>query len=498
MIWQGKHDRLYVGGEWINPSSTEVIDVISPFTEEKLTSVVSASRADADAAVAAARMAFDEGPWPRMSLLERREILQRLSAALSDDEELIAQLVTEEMGSPITLSRQMQAAGARAMLDISIELVDSYPFEELRHSPSGYGMVVREPLGVVAAVAPWNGPLLIAMLKLAPALLSGNTAIFKPAPETPVDGYFLAELFERIGLPKGVLNLLPADREVSEYLCLQPGVDKVSFTGSTAAGERLGMLCGADIRRVSLELGGKSAAIIMEDADIPKAVESLRTASLRNSGQICSNKTRVIVAESRKSEFLDAFSSMVAGMPVGDPKDPATQIGPMVSERQRTRVESYIAKGKNEGAKLVMGGGRPSSLSRGWFVEPTIFSDVDPMATIAQEEIFGPVIAVIPFENEQQAIEIANSTKYGLHGAIFSADDERAFRIARQVRSGATDINGVGPGYYCPIGGFKKSGIGREAGMEGFDAFVEAKSIGIPANLVAKIAAPVRDFGTVG
>lgn len=494
MIWEGKHDRLFIGGEWVRPHSTDFVDVISPFTEEKLTSVVTGNRADVDAAVAAARRAFDEGPWPRMSLAERRDILRRLSQAFEAREDTIAQLVTEEMGSPITLSKWMQAAGARAMLDIALDVVDRYPFEELRRTPSGYGLVVREPLGVVAAVAPWNGPLVVAMLKLAPALLAGNTAVFKPAPETPVDAYFLAELFEQIGLPKGVVNVVPADRDTSEYLCMHPGVDKVSFTGSTVAGQRLGALCGAEIRRITLELGGKSAAIILDDADIPKAVENLRVASLRNSGQICSNKTRVLVANSRKDEFLEAFETMVRSMPVGDPMDAATQIGPMVSARQRDRVEGYIAKGKAEGAKLVLGGGRPSHLNRGWFVEPTIFSDVDPKTTIAQEEIFGPVIAIIPFDGEDEAVSIANGTQYGLHGAIFAGDEERALGVARRIRTGATDIDGVGPGYYCPVGGFKKSGIGREAGLEAFDSYIEIKSIGIPAALADRLDAPIRDF----
>ncbi|WP_449044843.1 aldehyde dehydrogenase [Paracoccus versutus] len=498
MIWEGRHDRLFIGGEWVRPHSTAFVDVISPFTEERLTSVVTADRADIDRAVAAARNAFDQGPWPRMPLAERREILRRLSDGLKAQEDLIAQLVTEEMGSPITLSRWMQSAGARAMLDIALDVVDRYPFEELRQSPSGYGLVLREPLGVVAAVAPWNGPLVVAMLKLAPALLAGNTAVFKPAPETPVDAYLLAELFERAGLPKGVVNVVPADRETSEYLCLHPGVDKVSFTGSTAAGQRLGGLCGAEIRRITLELGGKSAAIILDGADIPKAVESLRVASLRNSGQICSNKTRVLVAANRKAEFLDAFSAMVASMPVGDPMDPATKIGPMVSARQRDRVEGYIAKGKAEGARLVLGGGRPGHLNHGWFVEPTIFSDVAPGAAIAQEEIFGPVIAVIPFDGEDEAVEIANGTQYGLHGAIFAAEDEHALRIARRIRTGATDINGVGPGYYCPVGGFKKSGIGREAGLEAFDSYVEVKSVGIPPGLAGKLEVPLRDFRPAG
>jgi aldehyde dehydrogenase (NAD+) len=480
MIWEGPQDRVYINGEWINPLSSDSVDLISPFTEERIATVASGSKADIDKAVSAAREAFEQGPWPRMSLAERMDVLKRLSDLMKAEQDKIARLVTDEMGCPITLSQSMQAAGPRVLLDSFLELAPTYPFRELRRSSSGNGLVIREPVGVVAAVIPWNAPMLIAMIKLAPALLAGNTVVLKPAPETPLDSYFLAELTQKAGLPKGVLNVVPADRDVSEYLCLHPGVSKVSFTGSSAAGRRLASLCGNEIRRITLELGGKSAAIILDDADIPAAVESLRMNSLRNTGQVCSNKTRVVVSSRRKDAFLDAFAAMVRSMPVGDPTDPATQIGPLVSARQRDRVEGYIAKGKAEGARVVVGGGRPKHLDHGWFVEPTIFADVDPKATIAQEEIFGPVVSVLTYDDEDGAIAIANDSIYGLNGSVFGADVARAVGIASRIKTGTVEINGSGVGFHSPIGGFKQSGIGREAGPEGFDAYVELKSIGLP------------------
>ncbi|WP_449044953.1 aldehyde dehydrogenase [Paracoccus versutus] len=481
MIWQGRTDRLFIGGEWVAPSSGTFVEVISPMTEEPVASVVSGDRADADRAVAAARMAFDHGPWPRMALPERIEVLARLRDLIAERQDLIAELVTTENGCPISTSQWMQAAGPRVLMDVFFELAPQYPFSDLRRTPLGNGLVLREPMGVVAAVVPWNAPLLLAILKMTPALLCGNTVILKPAPETPVNAYLLAELVQQAGLPPGTVNVLPADRETSEYLCLHQGVDKVSFTGSTAAGQRLGGLCGQEIRRITLELGGKSAAIILDDADIPKAVENLRLASLRNSGQVCSNKTRILVPRWRRDEILDALTAMVASMPVGDPMDPATEIGPMVSARQRDRVEGYVARGRAEGATLVLGGGRPGHLGRGWFVEPTIFADVDQNATIAQEEIFGPVLAVLNYDSEDEAVAIANNSQYGLHGSVFSGDDGHAVAVARRIRTGSVDINGAGAGFYSPLGGFKKSGIGREAAIEGFDAYVEMKSIGLPA-----------------
>lgn len=484
MVWQGKYDRLFIGGDWIAPQGGERIAVISPTTEEVIAEVPSGSRADIDRAVAAARLAFDKGPWPHLALEERRAVLRRLSALFTERADDIAALVTEEMGCPITLSKSMQSVGARLLIDAFVDMAPDYEWQTLRQSITGNGLVLRQPIGVVAAIIPWNAPLLTAMIKLAPALLSGCTVILKPAPESPLSAWLLAEMLTQAGLPEGVVNIVPADREVSEYLAMHPDVDKVTFTGSTAAGQHLGALCGRQIRRLTLELGGKSAAIITDDADFDHAVGCLRMNALRNSGQVCSNKTRILVSKRRQGEFLEALSAMMATMPIGDPRLPETQIGPMVSRRQRERVNGYIDKGRAE-SRLAWA--NPAALpERGWFVTPTIFADVDRKAVIAQEEIFGPVLAVLPYEDEEDAIAIANDSIYGLNGSVFTGDAERGMQIARRIQTGTVEINGNGVGFHSPIGGFKKSGIGREAGLEGFDAYVEIKSIGLPKELAAK------------
>jgi aldehyde dehydrogenase (NAD+) len=483
MVWQGNYSKLFIGGEWIEPVSTEWIEVVSPSTEDIIARVPAASRTDMDKAVDIARDAFDHGRWPRTSLDERMEVIRRLIAELDERRDLVATLISEEMGCPIQLSRSIQAGGAKLAAQAFLEMASQYPFSALRESSSGSALVTREPVGVVAAVIPWNVPLTIAILKLVPALLVGCTVVLKPAPETPLNAYLLAEMFESAGLPKGVLSVLPADRDVSEHLVAHRAVDKVTFTGSTAAGRRIAALCGQDLRRVTLELGGKSAAILLDDADLDATVESLRNDSLRNSGQVCSLKTRIVVPRAREVEFLERMAAMMSSMSVGDPLDPQTQIGPMVSARQRDRVESYIDIGRSEGAKVVIGGGRPESLHRGWYVEPTLFSGVDPSMRIAQEEIFGPVLAVLAYDDEDQAVAIANDSAYGLNGSVFTSDPEHGLAVARRMVTGTVELNGSPTGSRAPSGGFKSSGIGREKGPEGFDPYVEIKSIGLPDSL---------------
>jgi acyl-CoA reductase-like NAD-dependent aldehyde dehydrogenase len=483
MTWEGHYDSLFIGGDWVAPTTSERIAVVSPATEKVVARVPAASRDDVDRAVAAARQAFDAGPWPRLELSERMSVLRRLSDDFGERQDLIAELITEEMGCPITLSRWMQGRVPRAILDTFLEIAPEYPFSSVRRARTGNALVTREPVGVVAAVVPWNTPQSATMMKVAPALLTGCTVVLKPAPETPLDAYLLAEMVQEAGLPDGVLNVVPADREVSEYLVTRREVDKVAFTGSTAAGRRVAALCGHDLRRVTLELGGKSAAVILDDADLGTAVESLRLGALRNTGQVCSNKTRIIVSRRRESELLDRLSAMVASMPVGDPNDPATEIGPLVTARQRERVEGYIAAGRAEGAKAVLGGGRPAGLDRGWFVEPTVFAGVEPGMRIAQEEIFGPVVAVLAYEDEEQAVAIANDSDYGLNGAVFTSDPEHGLAVARRIRTGTVELNGSPAGFYAPMGGMKCSGIGREAGPEGLDAYVELKAVGVPQEL---------------
>lgn len=488
MLWQGKYDRLFIGGEWVKPRRDGHLEVISPSTEKVIATVAAASREDVDIAVAAAREAFDHGPWAHLPLQERINVLKRVSAALEEQLDLLAELLTEEVGCPITQSRTIQIPAALAILNSYIELAQSYPFQAVRQSPTGSALVVREPIGVVAAVIPWNTPVASVMQKLGPALLTGCSFILKPAPETPLSAYWLAEVMEAAGLPAGVFNVLPAGREASEYLVSHKGVDKVAFTGSTETGRRIASIAGQDLRRVTLELGGKSAAVVLDDADFDAVAEHLRLGSFRNSGQVCSLKTRVLVPERRMEELVDRLVAMVRSMPVGDPHDPATQIGPMVSARQRGIVENYIEIGRKEGAKLVLGGGRPAGLDRGWYVEPTIFTDVEPDMRLAQEEIFGPVLAVIAYRDEADAIEIANNSRYGLSGSVFTADVEHGLTLARQIRSGAVELNGNPLGSFAPVGGFKDSGIGRESGYEGFDAYVEVKSIGIPRDFASQFA----------
>ncbi|MEU2089990.1 aldehyde dehydrogenase [Nocardia beijingensis] len=483
-VRQGQYDKVFIGGAWVTPATEDRFAVVSPATEEVLARVAEGSVADIDAAVAAARTAFDSGPWPRSDLSERIAVLTRVSEALAARQDEVARLISAEMGCPITLSTRMQSMGTRMLLDAFLELAPRYSWSDVRRSVTGNALVTREPVGVVAAIVPWNAPLQIAIIKLAPALLAGCTAILKPSPETALSAYLLAEIFAEAGLPEGVLNVVVAGREVSEHLVRHPGVDKVSFTGSTAAGRRIAAICGQDLRRVTLELGGKSAAVLLDDADLDAVVPVIRALSLRNSGQVCSNKTRIVVARSLRDDLYDRLRDMVGSMPVGDPFDPATEIGPLVSAAQRERVEYFVAAAKAEGTEILVGGGRPDGLERGWYVQPTVFADVDPDARIAQEEVFGPVLTVHTFDTEDEAIAIANNSPYGLNGSVFAADPARALSVARRIRTGTVEINGTPAGFFAPIGGFKNSGIGREAGLEGFDAYVEPKSYGLPPALL--------------
>ena len=473
-------EGLFIAGSRVQSTGSEALSVISPSTEEVFARVASATPQDVDRAVAAARSAFDSGPWGRSTLDERLAVFARFRDLYDSRRAALADLITQEMGSPISLSRSNQAMTPLLMLDSYMEIARDYPFEELRRGGGGNALVTREPVGVVAAIVPWNVPQVAAMQKVAPALLAGCTVILKPAPETPLDAFEMADMFKAAGLPDGVFNVVVADREASEHLVSHPGVDKVTFTGSTAAGRRIASICGHDLRRVTLELGGKSAAIILDDADLESAVEALRLGAFRNTGQICSLKTRVVVPRTRAEEVVDRLVALVESMPVGDPFDEATQIGPLAGARHRERVEALIAAGCDEGAVVAHGGGRPPGLDRGFFVEPTLFTDVQSHMRIAQEEVFGPVVAVLPYDTEQEAVDIANDSAYGLSGAVFTADLDRGVQVARRIRTGSVEINGSPVGLLAPVGGFKDSGIGREAGREGFEAYLETKSLGLP------------------
>jgi aldehyde dehydrogenase (NAD+) len=474
------YDELFIGGEWTAPSSTQRIEVRSPATLEVIGSVPEALEADVDAAVVAARRAFDHGPWPQTPPAERAAVLKKFAELLTSRIEDVSGIITSEMGAPSATVQMMMWTPAQAVLGVYDGLAATFPWEETRHGLFGESRVRREPVGVVAAIIPWNVPLFIAINKLVPALLAGCTVILKPAPETPIDALWLGALFAEAGLPEGVLSVLPADREVSEYLVTHPGVDKVSFTGSTAAGRKVGALATERLKRVSLELGGKSAAIVLDDVDLASSAYMLVYSGLMNSGQACVAQTRILAPRGRYAEVTEALVEAAKTIVTGDPSDPATQLGPLVAERQRDRVESYIEKGKSEGARLVLGGGRPAGLDIGWYVEPTVFADVDTKMTIAQEEIFGPVLSVIPYDTETEAVAIANDSDYGLAGSVWTADVDHGYEIAKQVRTGTYGINWYAFDMGSPFGGFKCSGIGREDGPEGLSAFCELKSVLMP------------------
>jgi aldehyde dehydrogenase (NAD+) len=467
--------RLYIGGEWAEPSDGRSVDVVNPTTEEPIGRAGLAGPADIDRAVRAARAAFDSGPWAASTPSERAAIMTRAGALIAERAELFTRTITLEVGSPLAIAAwQPQVAGL--YLDWHAAQAGSFPWEEERDGIRGPMLVRRQPVGVVGAIVPWNFPLALTFPKLAPALLTGCSVVLKPPEETPLFGFLLAEAFEDAGLPPGVLNVVPADRAVGELLVRHPLVDKISFTGSTRAGRRIAALCGEQIKRCSLELGGKSAAIVLPDADLDGVIGALAPNTMRNNGQTCTNATRVLAERRRYAEVVEALREAIGAFTVGDPADPDVFVGPLVSAVQRERVERYIAKGRDEGARLVLGGGRPDR-ERGYFVEPTIFADVDNSMTIAQEEIFGPVVCVIPYDDEDHAVALANDSRYGLAGSVWGPDAEHAKDVARRIRSGNVAVNQHTLDPAGPFGGFKQSGLGRENGVEGIAAYVELQTI---------------------
>ena len=472
-------EKLFIGGEWVDPAGSDVIEVISPHTEEVVGRVPEGTTADIDRAVQAARTAFDEGEWPRLAPEERIAAVERFSELYAARMMDMAQVITTEMGSPISFSQLAQSPAPWMMLNTFIQVAKDLDWEEERTGMLGSPIIVRsEGVGVVGAIVPWNVPQFVTMSKLAPALLSGSTIVIKPSPETPLDAILMAELIEEAGIPKGVVSVIPAGREVGEHLVRHPGVDKIAFTGSTAAGRTIASICGEQLKRVSLELGGKSAAIVLDDADLAKTMEGLKFASLMNNGQACVAQTRILASRSNYDAVVTALAETVKGMVVGDPDDPATEIGPLVAERQQERVDKYIALGQEEGARVVVGGnGRPDGIEKGWYVQPTVFADVDNKMRIAQEEIFGPVLAVIPFDDVDDAVRIANDSEFGLAGSVWTGDEEQGMDIARRVRTGTYGVNQYTMDFVAPFGGFKASGIGREFGREGLEHYLELKSI---------------------
>ena len=477
-----EYPQLFIGGEWVDSTSKTTIDVISPHSEELVGRAPEGTTADMDRAVTAARTTFDEGTWSLAAPADRIAVVSKFAELYAAKMMELAEVITTEMGSPISFSQLAQTPAPWLMLNSFIGVASEFPWEERRPGTLAPEVLVRhEGVGVVAAIVPWNVPQFVTMSKLAPALLSGSSIVIKPSPETPLDALFVCSLLEEAGVPKGVVSVVPAGREVGEHLVRHPLVDKVAFTGSTAAGRKIGAICGEQLKRVSLELGGKSAAIILDDADLGATVEGLKFASLMNNGQACVAQTRILASRKRYDEVVEALSSMVSGLKVGDPADATTEIGPLVAERQQERVEKYIALGQEEGARVTAGGnGRPEGTEKGWYVRPTVFAGVDNNMRIAREEIFGPVIAVIPYDDEKQAVSIANDSEYGLAGSVWTTDLTKGMDIARRVRAGTFGVNQYTMDFIAPFGGYKASGIGREFGREGLEEYLELKSIVAP------------------
>lgn len=470
------YNEVFIGGQWRKPANPQQLAVISPHSEEPVGHVQVAGPEDVEAAVAAARYAFDHGPWPRLSHAERMAKVEQLAGIYAGHADEMADLITDEMGSPRSFSRMGQGAAAAALMHLSLAAAREFPWQERRQGVLGEVHLRRAPVGVVGAIVPWNVPQFLIMPKLIPALIAGCTVIIKPAPETPLDALWLAEMIEQIGLPDGVVSVLPGGPEIGEALVRHPGVDKIAFTGSSAVGRRIAALCGEQLKRVSLELGGKSAAIILDDADIEKTVAGLKSAGLMNNGQACVAQTRILVSDRKHDEVVDALAGMMSALKVGDPADESTDIGPLVAQRQQRRVQDYIKSGRSEGARVVLGGEQSPS-ERGWYVQPTLFADATNDMRIAREEIFGPVLTVLRYRDEDDAIRIANETDYGLAGSVWTADIEHGLQVAAAVRTGTYGINMYTLDIGAPFGGFKQSGIGREFGPEGLHEYVELQTL---------------------
>jgi acyl-CoA reductase-like NAD-dependent aldehyde dehydrogenase len=478
--YKTSYDKLFIGGHWVEPSTSDVIDVFSPATGEKVGQVPLAAQADVDAACAAARKAFDEGPWATMPPADRAAVIGRAVKLIEDRADLFKHLLKLETGQPPTIVDMMQYGAGLAGLQYYAGAADKFTWQDIRDGIYGQTLVIKEPIGVVGAIVAWNVPFFLAANKLGPALLAGCTVVLKPAAETPLSVNALAEVFAEAGLPEGVLSIVPGGVETGRALTNNPELDKFTFTGSSAVGKEIGKLAAEKLKPCTLELGGKSAAIILEDADLDSTLPMLVFSGLMNSGQACVGQTRILAPRSRYDEVVEKLAAAAAAMQVGLPDDGAAMIGPLISEKQRERVEGYIKKGVDEGARVVTGGGRPEGLDSGWYVQPTVFADVDNSMTIAQEEIFGPVLAVIPFDTEEDAIRIANDSPYGLAGSVYTKDFARALEIAKRIRTGTYAVNmyAFDPG--APFGGYKNSGIGRENGPEGIEQYTESKSVLLP------------------
>ncbi|SEN47130.1 aldehyde dehydrogenase [Actinacidiphila rubida] len=475
------YDRLFIGGSWQAPSSTEGLDIVSPHDRSVIGRAAQAQPADVDRAVAAARASFEAGVWRLTPPAERIAVLRRFNALREQNAERAAHLISLENGSAGWFTRAGQP-GLTRQANAYLKAAEEFAWERtlVPSDPSSpvRSVVRREAVGVVAAVIPWNSPFSSATSKIIPALLAGNSVVLKVSPENSLSMGFLAELLEQVGLPEGVISVLPADRETSEYLISHPDVDKIAFTGSTRAGRTIASIAGQQLKRVSLELGGKSAAVILPDADVATAVAGLKFGSLLNNGESCIAQTRILAPRDRYEEVVAALKELVESLKVGDPNDPDTFIGPMIRPDQQERVRTYIRLGIDEGARLVTGGPHvPEGLENGNYVTPTVFADVTPAMRIAQEEIFGPVLVVIAYDDEDDAVRIANDSEYGLSGGVWSSSEDHALAVARRIRTGTVTVNGAPIAFDGPFGGFKASGIGREYGEAGLATYTEYQTI---------------------
>lgn len=471
-------DRLLIDGEWRKSSSNNTISVVSPSTGDVIGEVPDANVDDVNAAVTAARRSFTEGTWRAKSVAERADILERALTLMKPRRDEISALVTSEMGQPSSIMGMLIGSAlktGRYFIDVARK--DS--LSEVRQTLYGPTAVVKEPVGVVASIAPWNGPFNMAISKIFPALVTGCSVVYKSAPETPLDAFFIAEALVEAGVPAGVFNYITGDRDAGRALVAHPEVDKVSFTGSTAAGREIGRECGGSFKRLQLELGGKSAAIVLDDADIETTMAGLAMGSFFNAGQVCAAYSRILVPDNRFDEVIDALVATAESFVVGDPFDPATTMGPLVSKRQQARVLEYIEIGKSEGAKVATGGGVPEGLEKGAYVQPTVFTDTTNSMRIAREEIFGPVAAVLRYNTVDEAIAISNDSEYGLHGAVFTGDPGRAADVARRVRTGTFSVNSFVYNTEAPFGGVKASGVGRDTGPEAIQSYYELKTVNL-------------------
>jgi aldehyde dehydrogenase (NAD+) len=466
-------ERIFIGGEWVQPSSSEPIEVVNSTTEEVMGTVPACTAADAGRAVAAARAAFDS--WSQTPRAERAGYLAAIAAGLGERSEEIAATISQELGMPLKLSQMIQVGLPTGQFAAMPGVMEEVVWEE----EIGNSRVLREPIGVVGAITPWNYPLNQIAAKVAPALAASCTVVLKPSEVTPLNAFLLAEVIEAAGLPAGVFNLVTGTGPVvGEAIAAHPGVDMVSFTGSTRAGKRVSELASATVKPVAMELGGKSPNLILDDADLAKAVPDGVAKCFLNSGQTCSALTRMLVPRERLAEAEEIAAASAAAFTPGDPFDSSTRLGPLVSDVQRDRVRGYIEQGEADGAKLVTGGAAaPEGLDRGYFVRPTVFSEVTPEMTIAQEEIFGPVLAIQPYDDEDDGVRIANDSAYGLAGGVWSGDQERAIAVAKRIRTGQIEINGGRFNPLAPFGGYGQSGHGRENGRFGLEELLQVKSL---------------------